>query len=91
MCFGIGLDLLTLVAEILTAALIEGDVIDAIFRDLVPTNAERAILTTGGGPAAGIPFEHRVVERLLTTEPMAPAAAACLELAWRHRDALLSA
>jgi transcriptional regulator with XRE-family HTH domain len=89
-CFGIGLDPLTLVGEILTAAVIDGDVFDDIFRDLVSTNTEGSILGIGGQSAAGVPFEHRNVERLLMSEPMAPAAAACLELAWRHRDVLLS-
>jgi hypothetical protein len=57
----------------------------------VATNAEGSIVTTGDQPAAGIAFEHRNVERLLTTEPMAAAAAACLALAWRHHQTLLSA
>ena len=30
-----------------------------------------------------------VVERLLSSEPMASPGAACLALAWRHRDTLL--
>jgi transcriptional regulator with XRE-family HTH domain len=90
-CFGIGLDPLTLVGEILSAAVIDGDVFDDIFRELVSTNTEGSILAIGGQSAAGVPFEHRNVERLLTSEPMAPAAAACLELAWRHRDVLLAA
>jgi hypothetical protein len=90
-CFGIGLDPLTLAGEILAAAVIDGDVFDDIFRELVSANAEGALVTSGTHVAAGIPFEHRNVERLLTCEPMAPAAAGCLELAWRHRDALLSA
>lgn len=90
-CFGIGLDPLTLAGEILSAAVIDSDVFDDIFRELVATNAEGSIVTTGDRPAPGIAFEHRNVERWLTTEPMAPAAAACLALAWRHRQALLSA
>ena len=90
-CFGVGLDPLTLVGEILSAAVIDGDVFDDIFRELVSTNTEGSILAIGGQSAAGVPFEHRNVERLLISEPMAPAGAACLELAWRHRDVLLSA
>jgi transcriptional regulator with XRE-family HTH domain len=90
-CFGIGVDPLTLAGEILAAAVFDGEVFDDIFGDLVTTNAEGTIVTTDGHPAAGIPFEHRNVERLLSSEPLAPAAAACLELAWRHREALLSA
>jgi len=91
MCFGVGLDPLTLCGEILTAAVIDADVFDDVFRELVSANAEGTIVTTGDGATAGIPFEHRNVERLLTSEPLAPAAAACLDLAWRHRDVLLAA
>jgi hypothetical protein len=91
MCFGIGVDPLTLAAEILAAAIFDGDAFDDILGDLVTTNAEGTVVTTGEDSAAGIPFEHRNVERLLSSEPLAPAAAACLELAWRHRDVLLAA
>ncbi|MGH2941944.1 MAG: helix-turn-helix domain-containing protein [Solirubrobacteraceae bacterium] len=90
-CFGIGLDPLTLVGEILSAVVIDADVFDDVFQALVPTNAEGTIVTTGGQAAAGIPFEDRNIRRLLTSESMAPAAAACLDLAWRHRAALLAA
>ena len=55
------------------------------------TSAEGAVVSTGDRPAAGIAFEQRNIERLLTREPMAPAAAACLGLAWKHRRVLLAA
>jgi transcriptional regulator with XRE-family HTH domain len=90
-CFGIGVDPLTLAGEILVAAVFDGDVFDDILGDLVTTNAEGTIVMTAGRSAPGIPFEHRNVERLMSSEPLAPAAAACLELAWQHRDVLLSA
>jgi hypothetical protein len=34
-------------------------------------------------------FNESCVERLLTTEPMAPSGAACLRLAWLHRTDIL--
>jgi transcriptional regulator with XRE-family HTH domain len=87
---GLGLDPLTLAGEILAAAIIDAEVFDDVFSGLVPVNAEGSIVTTRGSTAVGIPFEHRNVERLLVEERMAPSAAACLELAWRHRDTLLA-
>jgi hypothetical protein len=80
-----------LAGEILAAAVFDGDAFDDIFGGLVTTNADGTIVSADGPAAAGIPFEHRNVERLMRSEPLAPAAAACLQLAWRHRDALLSA
>jgi hypothetical protein len=36
-----------------------------------------------------VPFTEERVDQLIEAEPLAPAAAACLELAWRDRDTLL--
>lgn len=91
-CFGIGLDPLTLAGEILTAVVIDADVYDELFRDMVSVNNEGAVITetAGGGSAKGIRFDEANVERLLRSEPMAPAAAACVALVWRHRELLLA-
>jgi transcriptional regulator with XRE-family HTH domain len=90
-CFGVGLDPLTLWGEILTVAVINADVFDEVFRDLVRVNAEGAVVTASGSHRTvhGIPFTGERVEQLLGSQPMAPAAAACLALAWRHRAAIL--
>jgi transcriptional regulator with XRE-family HTH domain len=90
-CFGIGLDPLTLAGEILAAAVFDADAYDEIFGAMVTANAEGTLVTARDGSTVGIPFEQRNIERLLTSEPMAPAAASCLELAWRHRAVLLCA
>jgi hypothetical protein len=37
----------------------------------------------------GIPFTAAALRRLVESEPLAPSAATCLDLAWRHRDALV--
>ncbi len=91
-CFGIGLDPLTLAGEILTAVVIDAEVYDELFRDMVTVNNEGAVITetAGGGSAKGIRFDEANIERLLRSEPMAPAAAACVALAWRHRELLLA-
>ncbi|CUU57866.1 Transcriptional regulator, contains XRE-family HTH domain [Parafrankia irregularis] len=90
-CFGIGLDALTLFGEILTVLVVEADTFDSLFADMVRTNAEGSVVSTGPGRQAheGIPFTQASLRRLVDTEPLAPSAAACLELAWRHRETLL--
>jgi hypothetical protein len=37
----------------------------------------------------GVPLTQQTVERFATHEPMQPAGAALLRLAWRYRDVLL--
>jgi hypothetical protein len=93
LCFGIGLDPLTLVGEILTVVVIDDDVFDTVFANLIRTNAEGSIVldsATRTGFRLGIRFTEDNVNRLLEAEPIAPAAAGCLELAWQHRDLLLA-
>src|SRR5262249_6739870 len=87
---GLGLDALTLAATILTVVVIDDDVFGRVFGSAVRTNAEGQIVALGDGRAAeGVPFTGEAVRRLLTTEPMASPGAACLALAWRHRDRIL--
>ncbi|AEH08722.1 MULTISPECIES: helix-turn-helix domain-containing protein [Protofrankia] len=90
-CFGMGVDALTLFGEILTVVVVDADVFDSLFSGMVPVNAEGSVVTTGPHRQAseGIPFTHATVRRLIEHEPLAPSAAACLELAWRHRGTLL--
>jgi hypothetical protein len=90
-CFGLGLDPLTLWGEILTVAVIDDEVFDDVFGGLVQANAEGIVVSTHGRrrTVRGIPFTEERVEQLLEDEPMAPAAAACLALAWQHRSSIL--
>lgn len=91
LCFGIGLDPLTLCGEILTAVVIDADVFDDVFGALVHTNEEGIVMGADKAAARrGAPFVEDCVEQLLESGVMAPAAAACLELAWRHRDQVLA-
>jgi len=86
---GLGVDALTLSTNILTAVVIDDDVFTEVFGSAVRYNEEGEIITVGGRtPTEGIPFTEAAVRRMLEAEPMAETGAACLALAWRHRDAL---
>jgi hypothetical protein len=87
-CFGLGTDPLTMAADILVAAVFRGDVFDALFGGLVAANEEGRVVSWPG--LTGVPFTAEVVSRFAGgSEPMQPAGAAVLELAWQHRDRLL--
>jgi len=88
---GLGLDPLTLVVDMLTVAVFDAPVFDAVFAGLVSANAEGRIVTgeDATGTTIGIPFRAATIERFTTAEPMQAAGAALLRLAWRQKDALL--
>jgi hypothetical protein len=81
-CLGLGLDPLTLWGELLTATVFDPDTYDGLLGRAVSENDE-------GSHAVAIAFTRDRVERLLGSGDLAPAAAACVEMAWRNRDALL--
>jgi hypothetical protein len=89
---GLGMDPLTQVVDMLTVAVFDPAVFDAVFAGLVPANAEGHLVTAedATGTTLGIPFTAATVERFSTTEPMQPAGSALLRLAWRHRATLLA-
>ncbi|MET8140001.1 helix-turn-helix transcriptional regulator [Sphaerisporangium sp. NPDC005288] len=91
-CLGVALDSLTLATTILTALVIDDDLFDRIFADIVHANAEGITVSAVDGMAGGkgIPFSEGNVGRLLRKEPMASPGAGCLALAWRHRGLLLT-
>lgn len=80
-CLGAGLDALTLAATILTVVLIDDDVFDEAFRDVVQVNAEGITIfgEHGNSTGHGLAFTEPVVTRLLDREPMASPA----PRAWR--------
>ncbi len=87
-CLGLGADPLTLATDLLTVAVFDAPVFDRLFRALAGQNAEGRLVTEHG--SAGIPFRAEVIDRLTGgSEPVQPAGAALLRLAWRHRHALL--
>ena len=89
---GVGTDPLTLAADLLTVAVFDPDLFDATFSGLVGANDEGRILPTDEAPGSGggWAFKIKNVERFAGGEPMQPAGAALLRLAWQHRDALLA-
>ncbi len=91
-CFGVGCDALTLAATIPSVLVINDDVFEELFGEVVRTNAEGVTVTEWNGQdtSAGIPFIERNVSQFIRNEPMAPPGAACLALAWKHRDMLLN-
>lgn len=87
---GLGLDALTLAATILTVIVMDDDVFTSAFGAATRFNEEGEIVAIGDGRATeGVPFTRESVQRLLSCEPMASPGAACLALAWRHRDRIL--
>ena len=87
-CFGLGTDPLTLATDVLVAAVFRADVFDVMFGGLVTANDEGRVVSWPG--LTGVPFTADVVRRFAGgSEPMQPAGAAVLELAWRHRARLL--
>jgi hypothetical protein len=88
-CFGLGIDPLALGIDILTAVVIDSELFDTVFGDLVQVNAEGQVISNSDAPeTVGFPFTEESVHRFVQVEPMGPGGAACLSLAWRHRDAL---
>jgi hypothetical protein len=81
-CLGLGADPLTLAVDVLCVAVCAADTFDALFGGVVGSNAEGKVMT-------GIPFTAGTVDRFIRDEPMQPAGAAALELAWQHRRHLL--
>lgn len=87
---GMGLDALTLAATILTVVVLDDDVFNHVFGTTVRFNEEGEIVAVGDGRATdGVPFTAAAVDRMLSSEPMASPGAACLALAWQHRDHLI--
>lgn len=88
-CLGMGVDPLTLVADILTVAVFDSDLFDDAFASVVMDNAEGRVITSQG--KTGFLFTEQTVSRFTSgAEPMQAAGAAVLQLAWIHRAQLLS-
>jgi len=80
---------LTLTVVLVTVAVIEAPVFDALFAGMVALNEEGAMISTEAGrPTVGIPFTAAARERL-RAEPLAQSARPCIEMAWQHRHQLL--
>jgi hypothetical protein len=80
-CLGLGVDPLTFAIDLLAVAVFDAELFDDLFRDLVDTNAE--------GRVAVVPFSEDGIRPFVSgADPMQPAGAAALALAWAHREAL---
>jgi hypothetical protein len=88
---GLGVDPLTLAADMLTAAVFDAGLFDTVFSRLVSANDEGRLVTSPGadGPATGVAFREESVERFAAREPMQAAGAALLRIAWASRGELL--
>ncbi|MFI6827577.1 hypothetical protein ACIBG5_10790 [Kribbella sp. NPDC050241] len=88
---GIILDALSLNSSIATTTVIDDTVFDDLFRELVASNPEGEVILSldNNKSIRGLPFDEPTVKRLTTREPLGQTSAACLTLAWRHRDQLL--
>ncbi|HLY81534.1 MAG TPA: hypothetical protein VKQ71_01045 [Acidimicrobiales bacterium] len=87
---GLGVDPLTLVADLLTVVVVDAALFDTTFAGIVSANDEGRILTSKdpAGATIGIPFTASSIGRFTTAEPMQPAGAALLRTAWKHRESL---
>ncbi|GAB3818022.1 helix-turn-helix domain-containing protein [Micromonospora zhanjiangensis] len=81
---GAGVDALNYVGDLLTVAVFEASTFDSLFGEMVDENDE------GEVDAEEFSFDGPTIHRLLTSESMAPSGAACLHLAWEHREVILS-
>lgn len=83
--FGLALDPLTYYVEVLTTVVFDAEVFDMIFPKVVSQNDE-GLVVRGSGRHRGIAFSEENVGRTLAEEQLAPAGAACISLAWKHRE-----
>jgi len=88
---GVVLHSLSLNPAIITAVVIDDVVFDDLFRDLVTINAEGQVITSidNNQSVRGLPFTEETVQRFLDNEPLGGTSAACLALAWQHRESLM--
>lgn len=87
---GVALHALGLNPAVMTAIVIDDMAFDDLFRDLVAVTAEgRAVTSLDTIQSVhGLPFTEATVQRFLDHEPLGGTSAACLALAWRHRERL---
>ena len=85
---GLGVDPLTMMTDILTAAVFDAELFDEVFAGLVAVNSEGRVITNGA--AIGFAFDESSVTRFAGGgEPMQAAGAAVLRLARKYSDLLL--
>ena len=85
---GLGVDPLTMTTDLLTVAVIDANLFDEVFSNLVAINSEGRIINDTA--TTGFAFTESSVHRFSTREPMQAAGAAALRLAWKHQRSLLA-
>lgn len=88
---GLGLDPLTLWPDLLTVAVIDEETFRRRFPVLPAFNTEGVLLgsSLSGTELRGFDFDEIQVAAITSDAATHPAAAACIRLAWKHRDALI--
>jgi transcriptional regulator with XRE-family HTH domain len=84
--YGLVIEALELGVNQLTVAVIDDEVSDRLFADLVAANDEGRVVGKAGG--VGVPFTAEAIDRL--NPRLSASALTLLELAWRDRELLLS-
>lgn len=88
---GIACNPLSLGTDFLTVAIFDDTTFDFAFPSIRHSNNEGSILTHHPGISTlGLAFDQDTVMQLLTGAQLAPSSAACLALAWEHRDQILA-
>jgi hypothetical protein len=82
---GVGVDPLSLSPKILTVAVFDSETYDRLLEDRLAEGGERS----EGQLIGPLSFDRETVEEYFTHSLIAPGSAACLRLAWKHRDILL--
>lgn len=84
---GVGVDPLTLVADILAVAVLDADFFDDVFGELVAVNCEGQVVH-GNGTTGFALTEESVSNFTGGRHPMQAAGTAALKLTWNHRTSL---
>ncbi len=80
---GLGLDPLNWKPELMTVCVLDSQVFDTVFQEMVERNDEGEML--GGPQGKGLKFDRATVTLYATAAQTAPSTKACLLLAWEHR------
>jgi hypothetical protein len=89
---GIGFDALTLWGEILTVAVFDPEFFDAMTPTLTRPGSDEVVLRNDreGLHVKIFNFDEPSVDSIIKSNSIASAGVGCLQLAWKHRSALLA-
>jgi transcriptional regulator with XRE-family HTH domain len=84
---GLAMGALDLWAALETVAVIDAEVFDDVFANLVKVNDEGTVMRVGRAqPTVHIPFTQHTIDELWATGRLAPETAFSLRTAWKHRE-----